>query len=159
MNWERRRLVANSLLGAVALTSAVPTIARAADTFHDRLIGALAGSTACRVRYLNPEVSPQTIYAVPKIENGGADFDVQVKCFDTCEHAAKFMGELKAARISARRCAGPPYMRIDLLVPGGASILTMTWNYSGTCMMSDGSAYTMAHDLIWRLHRTPVKDW
>jgi hypothetical protein len=145
----------------VTLAAAIGCALAYGEGRNDRIVDGLRKSASYRVRYLNPEVSPRTIYAVADINADGADFDVTVKCFvDTCERASKFLNQLRSARRADRRCIGPSYMRIDFKsFDRTRNTLSFAFDHSGTCFVFDGVSYALREDLIWRLHNEPVKDW
>ncbi len=132
--------------------------ASAASAFEDQLGAALKTSNSYRVRYHNPSVSPRTIYGAADIDNGGADFDVTVKCFYTCENAASFLTQLATARETAEPCAGPPYLRIDFL-SSGRTEFSLSANYSGACLTVGAKFYRLPESLTWKLYQSPLKDW
>jgi hypothetical protein len=134
------------------------SVASAASAFEDQLSAALKKSSFYRVRYHNPAVSPRTIYGVADINNGGADFDVTVKCFYTCENAAKFLTQLATAQETAEPCVGPPYLRIDFL-SFGRTELSLSGNYSGACLSIGAKFYRLPESLTWKLYQSPLKDW
>jgi len=142
---------------ALMAVSALCLEGRAGDPFTD----GLKKSGFYRVRFLNPENSPQTVFAVPDIDSGGADFDITVKCFvDDCERAAKFLNELHAARKADKQCAPPWYMKIDFLsFDKSHSVLSFAFDHTGTCFKLGGTSYTIREHLLWRLRNAPIKDW
>jgi hypothetical protein len=131
----------------------------AMSPFESHLGAALKKSSFYRVRYLNPAISPRTIYDVLDINKGGADFDVTVKCFPyTCEGAAKFLTQLAMARETKEQCIGPSYLRIDFLSSAGTE-LSISTNYSGACMMFGDKSYLLPSSIIWKFYQSPLKDW
>jgi hypothetical protein len=152
---------ANSLVYATIFLLSASSSVFAADTFAQQITAALQKSSSYRVRYVNPAISPRTIYDVQDINNDGADFDVRVKCFPyNCEHSAKFVQLLSSAKKVAEACQGPPYLRIDFVAfDGTKEELSMAVNYSGECITFDGNSYGLSENLIWKFYQTPIKDW
>jgi hypothetical protein len=146
-----------SALSTLAVIVGLVTNAIAASDGNEPL-HSLNQADAIRLRYFNPEVSYRTIFAVGDV-NSDVDYDISLNCHGSCAKSLVSIPSLLAsARKSVAPCVGPPYARLDMLA-GKASIATLYFDFTGSCVSINHVAYRLSQSAILKLHRQPLDRW